>query len=290
MSAVTALLLLPATCLAATVAPSASLAAAVEPLVVSTLSGPVQGLELASGAKEWRGIPYAAPPIGNLRWRHPIPPTPWSEVRAADEFASPCIQADFDGTAIGSEDCLYLNVFAPPASAAGSGLPVMVHLHGGGNGVGQANQEPARLVQDGVIVVTLNYRLGVFGFLLGHPALTAEGDFPEQGLLDQIAALQWVHDNIASFGGNPANVTLFGLSAGSFDTGALLASPLSAGLVHRGIVQSDSFPSVTGVDNTLADKEAFGIEAARLSGCDQAADVPSCLPRDSSCSGCRGHL
>ena len=130
-------------------------------------------------------------------------------------------------------------------------------------------------MQHGVIVVTLNYRLGVFGFLLGHPALTAEGDLPEQGLLDQIAALQWVHDNIAAFGGNPANVTLFGLSAGSFDTGALLASPLTAGLVHRGIVQTDSFPSVTGVGNSLADKEA---SASRQRGCLDATKLPTFPP------------
>jgi para-nitrobenzyl esterase len=240
-------------------------ASAADPLVVQTQSGAVQGIATTSGPA-WRGIPYASAPIGALRWQPPQPATPWAGTRDATAFGSPCIQIDFVGGTLGSEDCLFLNVFAPVDAAPGSALPVMVHLHAGGNFVGRAVEDAHNFVSRGVLVVTLNYRLGILGFA-GAPALTAEGALPEAGLLDQIAALQWVRDNIAAFGGDPANVTLFGVSAGSFDAIALSASPLAAGLFQRVAAEGDAFWATTGVGNTLADKERRGVEVAAAVGC-----------------------
>ena len=255
-------------------------------LVVQTTDGAVQGVVVGTEA-EWRGIPYAAPPLGALRWRPPQPVTPWSGVRDATQFTPPCIQTDFNGGTLGSEDCLYLNVFAPPSATAGSGLPVMVHLHPGGNAGFHPYTDASAFTARGVIVVTLAYRLGVFGFV-GHPALSAEqgGSSGEYGLLDQLAALRWVHDNIAAFGGDPANVTLFGSSAGSFDTVALMASPLSRGLITRAAVQGEPLPGLTGqgnvsqsgiANNTIADAEQVGVQVAQKVGCQMAADVLACL-------------
>ena len=254
-------------------------------LVVQTADGAVQGVVAGSEA-EWRGIPYAAPPVGALRWRPPQPVTPWSGVRDATQFTPPCIQTDFNGGTLGSEDCLYLNVFAPPTASAGSGLPVMVHLHPGGNAHFEPYTDASAFTARGVIVVTLDYRLGVFGFV-GHPALSAGqgGSSGEYGLLDQLAALRWVRDNIAAFGGDAANVTLFGSSAGSFDTVALMASPLSRGLITRAAVQGEVLPGLTGqgnvsgtgVNNTIADAEQVGVQVAQQVGCQNAADVLACL-------------
>ena len=173
-----------------------------------TPSGALEGV--ANGdVLEWRGIPYAAPPVGALRWRAPAPAASWSGVRDATAFGSPCLQPfafDDNGDVtetLGSEDCLFLNVFAPVGTTGASHLPVIVHLHGGGNVFGSAVADASHFVSHGVIVVTLNYRLGALGFV-GHPALTAEsGSSGEYGVLDQIAALRWVHDNIGSFGGDP---------------------------------------------------------------------------------------
>jgi len=255
-------------------------------LVVQTADGAVQGVAAGTEA-EWRGIPYAAPPLGALRWRAPQPVTPWSGVRDATQFTPPCIQTDGTGGTLGSEDCLYLNVFAPPGAIAGAGLPVMVHLHPGGNAFGQAYADASAFTALKVIVVTLDYRLGVFGFV-GHPALSAEqgGTSGEYGLLDQLAALRWVQHNIAAFGGDPANVTLFGSSAGSFDTAALMASPLSRGLITRAAVQGELLPGLTGqgnvsqsgiANNTIADAEQVGVKVAQQVGCQAAADVLACL-------------
>jgi hypothetical protein len=195
-------------------------------LIVTTATGDVEGVIGPSG-KEWRGVPYAAPPVGDLRWRPPAPVTPWSGVRDATNFASPCIQLAFPTGTFGSEDCLYLNVFVPANASAEADLPVMVHLHPGGNFFGAPYTEAGTFTSRGVILVTVGYRLGVLGFM-GHPALTAEGHSGEYGVLDQVAALRWVHDNIAAFGGDPARVTLFGSSAGSFDTVAIMTQNLSA--------------------------------------------------------------
>jgi len=247
-----------------------------EPPVVATTSGMLVGVQDPSGTREWRGIPYAAPPVGSLRWRPPQPVAPWTGTRLATEFAQHCIQPRFGGGTVGSEDCLYLNVFAPPTGTGAGPLPVMVHLHPGGNGFGGAYEEASSLVERGVIVVSLNYRLGVFGFV-GHPALSAEGSLPEQGLLDQIAALGWVHDNITNFGGDPGNITLFGMSAGSFDTAALVASPLTRGMIQRAAIETAAFWTVTGVGNSLADKERFGLQTTEQFGCNQSADITTCL-------------
>jgi para-nitrobenzyl esterase len=211
--------------LAILVVPSAADGA--DPLTVHTSAGDVQGISSGS-LHEWRGVPYAAPPLGPRRWRPPAPVSPWSGVRLADTFAPQCLQLGLSEPVEGSEDCLYLNVFAP--AEAGGSRPVMVHLHGGSNFFFHPYTNANALVERGVIVVTVGYRLGVFGFA-GHPALTAEGggSSGEYGLLDQIAALQWVQDNIAAFGGDPGNVTLFGESAGSFDAVAIAASPWAGG-------------------------------------------------------------
>ena len=252
-------------------------------LVVNTLSGDLQGASDGS-TDEWLDVPYAAPPVGLLRWRPPAPVLPWSGVRDATVPGEACIQLTFDangnpnGTG-GSEDCLNLNVFVPAGTAANAHLPVMVHLHPGSNVYGNAYLDGSAFTSRGVIVVTVNYRLGVFGFM-GHPLLTIEGggQSGEYGALDQLAALQWVQNNIAAFGGDPANVTLFGSSAGSFDTAALVASPLSQGLIAHAAVQGASFWSVTGPDpNTLANAEGFGTSLAASVGCSAAADVLGCL-------------
>jgi para-nitrobenzyl esterase len=258
--------------LAVLVVPSA--AGGADPLTVHTSAGDVQGI--SSGAfHEWRGVPYAAPPLGSRRWRPPAPVSPWSGVRLADTFAPQCLQLGLSAPVEGSEDCLYLNVFAPAAS--GSRRPVMVHLHGGSNFFFHPYTNAKALVQRGVVVVTVGYQLGVFGFA-GHPALTAEGggSSGEYGLLDQIAALHWVQDNISAFGGDPGNVTLFGESAGSFDAVAIAASPLGRGLFSRLAAQTESFWAARGADR-IADAEDFGLEVAQKVGCSDAADVAACL-------------
>lgn len=195
----------------------------------------------------WRGIPYAAPPVGERRWRAPQPVTPWSGTRQADTFSRASWQDIEYCKALGggdpgafSEDCLYLNVWSPAGRRAP--LPVMVWLHGGGYTLGAASLPPydgLALAKREVVVVTVNYRLGHLGFF-AHPALEGESDerVNNFALLDQIAALRWVQENIAAFGGDPQNVTLFGESAGARSVLSLLASPKGNGLFHKAIVQS----------------------------------------------------
>jgi para-nitrobenzyl esterase len=222
----------------------------------TTASGPVVGAVGDYDDHAWRGIPYAAAPVGALRWRAPQPAKAWTETREALSFGSPCTQftSKFggvpgrDGAVGGSEDCLHLNVyaprFAPDAVPTGNArLPVMVWIHGGGNTIGQAGffNGGHLAVAERVIVVTINYRLGPFGWLR-HAALRDGATPAEQsgnfGTLDQIAALTWVRDNIAAFGGDPGNVTIFGESAGGRNVFTLLLSPPAKGLYHRAIVQS----------------------------------------------------
>lgn len=218
--------------------------------VRATTAGDVVGYEHQPGVHAWLGLPYAAPPTGELRWRAPRPPTPWTGVREAVDAGGRCPQkpsmlaqangrnAGFAGT----EDCLYLNVWAP---ADASGLPVMFWIHGGGNTIGSGDTYiGANLAaREDVVVITINYRLGPMGWF-AHPAL-ATGDPLEDsgnyGTLDVIRALQWTRDNAAAFGGDPDNVTVFGESAGAFDTLAMMASPLAEGLFHRAISQSGGF-------------------------------------------------
>jgi para-nitrobenzyl esterase len=213
---------------------------------VKTASGVVEG-KTDGPVNEFLGIPYAAPPVGDLRWKPPAPAAKWTDVRKATDFGSHCLQGNVFGDmkfrdAGGSEDCLTLNVWVPskPASAK---LPVMVWIYGGGFVAGttsEARQDGWNLAQQGVIVVSMNYRLGIFGFFV-HPELVKESEHHaagNYGLLDQTAALQWVHDNIAAFGGDPGNVTIFGESAGSFSVSAQMASPLARGLFQKAIGES----------------------------------------------------
>ncbi len=213
--------------------------------VVPTTSGPVAGVS-ADGVSSWKGIPYAAPPVGDLRWRPPIPPVPWDGVRDASAYGAICIQPPPGGDpGVGplpmSEDCLTLNVWAPHGARD---LPVMVWIHGGGynNGSGTAAlYDGAELARHDVVVVTINYRLGRLGFF-DHPALAADrpNDAPagNYGVMDQIAALEWVRANIAAFGGDPGNVAIFGESAGAAAVTQLMVAPAGRGLFHRAAVQS----------------------------------------------------
>lgn len=253
--------------------PGASLASPSGP-VVRTRSGLVRGV-VDGPVATWAAIPYAAPPLGDLRWRPPAPPAAWTGVRDGTAFAEPCVQIGPEDV-IGSEDCLYLNVFAP-ATPGRAALPVMVHLHGGGNSGFHPYTDAAAFVERDVVVVTVGYRLGVFGFV-GHPDLSAEGggSSGEYGVLDQLAALTWVRDNIAGFGGDLSNVTLFGNSAGSFDATAIVASPLGTGLVHKAALQTESWGALTGAES-IADAEQIGVEVSEAVGCSAAADVPACL-------------
>lgn len=239
--------------------------------VVTVTGGRIQGALLEAGAV-FKGIPYAQPPVGNLRWREPQPVKSWTGVRPATQYANTCAQIDSGwnkmAAAKGSEDCLYLNLWTPqwPAKAK---LPVMLWLHGGGNtggsSLGAGGIEPpfdgASLASHGVILVTINYRLGIFGFV-GHPELTAESPHHASGgygMLDQIAALRWVHDNIARFGGDPGNVTVFGQSAGGRDTSILLTSPPARGLFQKAISESGSPMSGDRHMQTPAQMEEMGV-------------------------------
>jgi para-nitrobenzyl esterase len=239
--------------------------------VVGIANGAVRGL--ASGAvDEFLGIPYAAPPVGALRWQPPQPAASWSGVRDATQFAPHCAQsASPFGQASTSEDCLFLNVFTPSHQQAGS--PVMVWIHGGALVTGESDDyNPAKLVQDGVTVVTINYRLGALGFL-AHPALAdANGQSGDYGLMDQQAALRWVQRNIARFGGNPHNVTIFGESAGGLSTLSQVASPQARGLFERAIVESGSYNLTQA---SLASAETAGEAFATKAGC--ASQTAACL-------------
>jgi para-nitrobenzyl esterase len=238
--------------------------------IVAVSGGRVQGAMLPGGGAVFRGIPYARAPVGPLRWREPLPVKPWPGVRAAISFAPACAQTPQflpEVASASKEDCLYLNVWTP-AWPAGSEKPVMVWIPGGGNFAGSASRtvhDSDSLARHGIVLVTLNYRLGVFGFF-SHPQLTRESAHHasgNQGILDQIAALKWVRDNIRRFGGDPANVTIFGESAGSLDVSVLLSSPLSKGLFRRAIGESGAVV-LAGDPLTLAQAEQRGeAQAAR---------------------------
>src|ERR1700722_5896485 len=238
--------------------------------VAGTANGAVRGLTVSS-SDEFLGIPYAAPPVGALRGQPPQPAASWAGVRDATTFAPHCPQlASPFGQASTSEDCLYLNVFTPKA---GGNHPVMVWIHGGALVTGESDDyAPAGLVADGVTVVTINYRLGALGFL-AHPALAdANGQSGDYGLMDQQAALRWVQRNIASFGGDPHDVTVFGESAGGLSTLSQFASPQAKGLFERAIVESGSY-NLT--QTPLAGAEAPGRAFATKAGC--ASQTAACL-------------
>lgn len=237
--------------------------------IVNVTGGQVRGAALAGGAV-FKGIPFAAPPTGERRWREPMAVLPWSGVRDATTFGAVCAQIATpvvgDAVKTASEDCLFLNVWTTQWPVSGAARPVMVWIPGGGNFVGagsQAGYDGEPLARRGVVVVTINYRLGSFGFF-SHPALTRESPHRasgNQGILDQIAALRWVQQNIARFGGDPKNVSIFGESAGSLDVSVLMTSPLSKGLFHRAVAESGAVVLV-GEPSTLADAEKRGQAAA----------------------------
>jgi para-nitrobenzyl esterase len=260
------------------------------PTLVIAPDGTFQGkFDLTGTMREFLGMRYAQPPTGSLRWRPPQPVTPSVATQDATQFGNHCPQpSSIFGNGTLTEDCLFLNVFTPIHSGDHdrSGdhdetdmRPVMVWIHGGSLLVGESDDyNPIKLVQRGVIVVTINYRLGALGFL-AHPALT--GESPDQisgnyGIGDQQAALKWVRRNIRAFGGNPENVTIFGESAGGLSTLVHLVSPTAGGLFHRAIVESGAYDLT---QPTLAQGEATGINFANTVGCNQpnSADVLTCL-------------
>jgi para-nitrobenzyl esterase len=247
------------------------------PQPIKVKSGMVAGAPASdSSITVFRGIPFAAPPVGDLRWRAPRPAAAWKGVRQADRFSASCIQNvvaertpwTFEFMTHGdiSEDCLYLNIWTP-ASAAGEKHPVFFWMYGGGNTEGSAAvpvYDGEQLAKKGLVVVTINYRLGILGFFT-HPELTKESDTSgNYGLLDQLAALEWVKENISAFGGDPARVTIAGQSAGASDAHSLVASPLAKGLFARAIEESGS--SSSGNMRALADQEKDGVRFAEAKG------------------------
>jgi para-nitrobenzyl esterase len=239
-----------------------------------------QAVEKMEDIQVFKGIPYAAPPIGSLRWKPPQPVVPWEGVRVCTQYGSPCPQRklpppfdrDYGKT---SEDCLTLNIWSG-SKTPDERRPVMVWIHGGGfyGGSGfQPDFDGRVLAREGAVVVTINYRLGVFGFL-AHPELTKESDHQvsgNYGLLDQIAALHWIRDNIAAFGGDPNRVTIFGESGGARSVCFLMVSPLGKGLFQRAIVQSGSLYRGIGhlkkSHDGLPPMEKEGVRIARQLGC-----------------------
>jgi para-nitrobenzyl esterase len=242
---------------------------------VKTTAGLVEGISADEGrVRVFKGLPYAAPPVGALRWKAPAPVAPWTGVRRADAFGAQCMQpqvfADIVFDRPASEDCLYLNLWTPAADGAAR-LPVMVWIHGGGYQAG-ASHEPrhdgVRLARNGVVLITINYRLGVFGFL-AHPALSKDdlrGSSGNYALLDMVAALQWVRDNAAAFGGDPGNVTIFGESAGSFAVNAMMVVPQARGLFHKVIGESGAHFGPSLSEATREASEANGEKFAASLG------------------------
>jgi para-nitrobenzyl esterase len=255
---------------------------------VTTSDGPVCGT-VQGGATEWLGIPYAAPPVGQLRWQPPQQPTPWTATLQATSFGGECVQ-QFPVPGFptgGTEDCLYLNVWAPRGTSAGAGMPVLVHIHPGGFVIGNGNADNSLLATTGnEVVVSMNYRLGIFGFLADSALGPDSGDY---GLEDQQAALRWVQRNITAFGGNPRNVTIFGESAGGSSVCDQIASPTAAGLFERGISTSGEYNTLLGAPTPLqaqdckstlpsrSQAEAAGASFAAAVGCGSSADVAACM-------------
>jgi para-nitrobenzyl esterase len=244
----------------------------------------------ASGVRAYKGLPYAAPPLGPLRWRPPQPVAAWTGVRPIRAFGPNALQGvvwdDIDPYVAGvSEDCLYLNVWTPAGPGDGARLPTMVWIHGGGFVAGSGAEpryDGARLAARGIVVVTLNHRLNALGFL-AHPELTAESDrraSGNYGLLDLVAALGWVKRNIAAFGGDPDKVAIAGESAGSEAASALMASPLAKGLFKRVIGESGAmFASPSRAPAPLAEAEAAGLGFMRKVGANSLAELRA-VPAD----------
>ena len=250
---------------------------------VQTTSGPVCGI-VANGNAEWLGIPYAAPPVGSLRWAPPQPPTPWSAALPTVAYGSNCAQGS-GATASGSENCLFVNVTRPDDGT--TGLPVLVHIHGGAFQSGSGNGDYTILASAGhEVVVSLNYRLGILGFLADSALGPHSGDY---GLEDQQAALRWVQANIARFGGNPTNVTIYGESAGASSVCDAIASPTARGLFERAIIVSGEYNTLLGHPTwletqdcksalpTQAQADAAGAAYAASVGCSGGVNVAACL-------------
>jgi para-nitrobenzyl esterase len=253
-----------------------ALAAAAPPRLEVRVDGGVVAGAVADGVASWKGVPYAAPPLGERRWRAPQPVEPWTGVRPATQYANDCMQQPFpsDAAPLGTspaEDCLYVNVWAPE-KPAGPKLPVMFWIHGGGfvnGGSSPAVYDGSAFARRGIVFVSLNYRLGRFGFF-AHPALTkgqAGAPLGNYGYLDQVAALEWVKRNVAAFGGDPGNVTIFGESAGGGSVNTLMVTPLARGLFHKAIVQSGG-GRAGGImtPRSLKEAEAVGLAFGALAG------------------------
>ena len=249
---------------------------------VQTANGPIVGVAEQDGLRVFKGIPFAAPPVGKLRWQPPQPVEKWTEPRTTAAFGAQCMQrrmfADMVFRASGtSEDCLFLNVWTP-AKGAGDRLPVLVYFYGGGFTAGDGSEpryDGAAMARHGIVALTVNYRLGVFGFL-AHPELTAESSrraSGNYGLLDQAAALAWVRDNVAAFGGDPRRVTIAGESAGSISVSGLMASPLSRDLIAGAIGESGAMIQPTFAPVPLADAEKTGASFAAANEATSLADL-----------------
>ena len=243
---------------------------------VQTANGAVAGITLASGVKAFRGLPFAQPPVRELRWQRPQPPRDWQGVRQADRFADQCMQARVFGDMMFrnsgiSEDCLYLNVWVPANARAGATMPVLVYYYGGGFVAGDGSEpryDGESMAKRGIIVVTTSYRLGIFGFF-SHPELTAESPLHASGnytLMDQAAALLWVRNNIARFGGDPRRVTIAGESAGSFAVSAQMASPVAKDLFSGAIGESGAFFSTTIATPPRSETEQIGVKFGQTVG------------------------
>ena len=247
---------------------------------VQTVNGILEGID-CSGVKVFKGVPFAAPPVGNLRWKAPQPVEKWEGVRPAKDFGPNPMQENLFGdmmfgTKEMSEDCLYLNIWTP-SKTWNEKLPVFIYFNGGGLMAGSGS-EPRyagmTLARNGIIAITANYREGIFGFF-AHPELSKESEYKgsgNYGFLDQVAAIQWVKDNISAFGGDPSRITIMGESAGSMSVSALMASPLSRGLIAQAMGSSGS---VLGRDSwkTLAEAEKLGVEKVKSMGHKKIADL-----------------
>jgi para-nitrobenzyl esterase len=265
--------------LAAVLTATALHAAIVEPVRID--SGLISGVEGASPEiRAFKGIPYAAPPVGSLRWRAPQPAAKWDGVRKADQFAAACMQVATprDGEPPFSEDCLYLNVWTA-AQSASERRPVMMWIYGGGMQTGnsaRASFYGDELAKKGVVLVTINYRVGLMGSYV-HPEITKESGHNSSGnyaVLDMIAALQWIQRNIGGFGGDARNVTVFGQSSGAGSVSYLLGAPLAKGLFHRAICESSGGMQIgRRANTTLANAEKAGLQFAEKVGAQSLAEL-----------------
>jgi len=265
--------------------------------VIKIEGGRIQGVETGKqGIILYKGIPYAAPPVGDLRWKPPQDVIPWNGIRICDTFGAAAPQKLTDPGSfydkefyaqsphVKNEDCLYLNVWTPAAGKKNAKLPVAMWIHGGAyrNGFGHENEfDGIAWAEKGVILVTINYRLGILGFL-AHPELTAENPDKSSGnygILDQIAALKWIRANITGFGGDPDKIMIFGQSAGAGSVQTLVASPLTNGLINSAIIQSGGGIGSRG-SYKLSDAEQVGISITKFYGCRSIKEMRN-VPADS---------